>query len=117
MSVPLCIIGRRSELVIMWSIGQQIVCINGSFPQAVWEWCNSVPIADNVYTIREVTTGHDYHTGVCGVGFYLVEIVNPRTSKGLEACFCATRFVPLTCELSAEHPSTAEPAELQAASY
>ena len=65
-----------------WSIGQRVICIDDSFPRAVVEWCNSVPIAGHVYTIRAMQAGIDPTSMVYDLGFLLAEIVNPQDQAG-----------------------------------
>ncbi|MGI8436069.1 MAG: hypothetical protein ACR2NX_04085 [Chthoniobacterales bacterium] len=76
-----------------WTIGQKILCIDDSFPRCIVDWCNSVPVAGEVYTIRGIQLGDDPTTGHRDVGFLLAEIFNPRTN-GKETGFFHTRFIP-----------------------
>jgi hypothetical protein len=99
-----------------WSIGQKIICINDSFPRAVLDWCNSLPIAGNVYTIRAMQVGRDPATGLGNLGFLLEEIVNPSSSLGFEAGFWHTRFVPwLDACSEVERNDAIEPLQIQRA--
>ena len=96
-----------------WSLGQKVICIDDRFPRAVLDWCNHLPIAGYVYTIRAMQLGHDGVTGFSCLGFLLEEIVNPPSSLGYEAGFTHTRFVPWlnTCS-EAERNDAAEPLQL-----
>lgn len=79
----------------MWSVGQKVICINDAFHPAVWDWCDRIPTAGHIYTIRSIRRAPAYVTRVRGVGFLLEELRNPRKPSGAEASFCQTRFVPL----------------------
>ena len=97
-----------------WSIGQKVICIDDSFPRAVWKRCNSVPVAGYIYTIRAMEVGTDPTRGVRNLGFLLAEILNPRNDLGFEAGFIHTRFVPwLDVCSEAEHIDAVEPLQLQ----
>lgn len=63
-----------------WSIGQTILCIDDSFPRGIHDWCDSVPVAGQVYTIRDAQLGPEPTTGHRDVGFLLAEMFNPRTN-------------------------------------
>ena len=96
------------------SIGQKVVCVDDSFPRAVWRRCISVPVAGYIYTIRAMGVGTDPTTGVSNLGFLLAEIVNPKNDLGYEAGFVHTRFVPwLDACSETEHNATVEPLHLQ----
>ena len=80
-----------------WTVGQKVLCIDDSFPRCIAEWCDTVPVAGEVYTIRGLQLGDDPTTGgngFCDIGFRLAEIVNPRKANGSEAGFFHTRFMP-----------------------
>ena len=94
-----------------WSIGQKVLCIDDSFPRYIADWCNALPIAGNVYTIRGMQLGDDPITGMYDLGLLLGEISSPRKANGTEAGFFHTRFVPWL-EADGEHASAAEQREL-----
>ena len=71
-----------------------VICIDDVFSQAVMDWCDYLPVAGRVYTIRAVQPGRNGVTGCGCLGFLLEEIVNPPSSLGCEAGFVHTRFVP-----------------------
>jgi hypothetical protein len=97
-----------------WSVGQKVICIDDSFPKAIVDWCDSLPIAGHVYTIRAIQAGYDSFTGLSNLGFLLVEIVNPTSSWGCEAGFCHYRFVPwLDVCSETESNDAVEPLQLQ----
>jgi hypothetical protein len=77
-----------------WSLGQKVLCINDTFPPAVLDWCDCLPRAGGVYTIRAMRIGRDRISGQANLGFLLSEIVNPLSSLGKEAGFLAERFTP-----------------------
>lgn len=78
----------------IFSVGQKVICINDAFPRAIVDWCDSLPVADHVYTIRAMQIGRDSFTGCSNLGLLLAEIVNPTSSLGCEAGFCHYRFEP-----------------------
>ena len=75
-------------------VGQKVICIDDKFPRAVLDWCNSLPIAGYIYTIRAMQVGQDRVTGLSNLGLLLEEIVNPPSGWGCEAGFCHYRFIP-----------------------
>lgn len=77
-----------------WSVGQKVTCINDTFPTAVLDWCEYLPRAGAVYTIRAMQISSDRIFGQAALGFLLEEIVNPPSSLGKEAGFVAERFTP-----------------------
>lgn len=77
-----------------WSIGQKVLCIDDRFPRQIVEWCNALPIAGHVYTIRALQFGVDPITFMYDLGFLLEEISSPRKANGSESGFFHTRFVP-----------------------
>jgi hypothetical protein len=94
-----------------WHIGQKVICIDDRFHKGTWEWCYSVPVAGNVYTIRRIQFGADTYRRDGGLGLLLEEIINPKTANGGEAGFFTCRFRPLTFSehraVSAEHEELA----------
>jgi hypothetical protein len=78
-----------------WYVGQKVRCVNGSFPLCVWEYCDAVPVAGNIYTIRRVYRSPNHTSGNLCISFYLEEIVNPAIGKTCETGFCYARFRPL----------------------
>jgi hypothetical protein len=96
-----------------WSVGQKAICIDDRFPMAILDWCDHVPIAGYIYTIRAIQAGLNPLTRYTNVGLLLVEIVNPLLPRGSEPGFCHTRFVPWldTCSES-ERDGAAEPLQV-----
>jgi hypothetical protein len=97
-------------------IGQKVVCIDDRFSPAVLEWCDHLPIAGCVYTIREMQVAADpsIANGVRNLGFLLDEIVNPSNNRGFEPGFFHTRFIPWL-EVCSEvgHTDAVKPLQLQ----
>ena len=99
-----------------FSVGQKVICINDAFPARIADWCDSLPVAGHIYTIRAMQIGWNRVTECSNLGFLLDEIVNPTSSLGSECGFLQRRFVPWleTCSES-EHHDAVEPAQLQIA--
>jgi len=95
-----------------WSVGQKVLCIDDSFPRYIADWCDALPIAGNVYTIRGIQLGDDPITGVYDLGLLLEEISSPRKANGSEAGFFHTRFVS---SLEVQHSVAIEHRQLQVA--
>lgn len=95
-----------------WFIGQRILCIDDTFPRQISEWCDALPVAGEVYSIRGLQMGGSAVTHEYDLGFLLEGIVNPRKADGSEPGFFHTRFVPL---FDAASESATERSELQAA--
>jgi hypothetical protein len=100
----------------IFRVGQKVICINDAFPARIADWCDSLPVAGHIYTIRAIQVGWNRITGFSNVGFLLVEIVNPTSSQSGEAGFLQQRFVPWleTCS-EAEHNDAVESLQLQEA--
>jgi hypothetical protein len=81
-----------------WYLGQKVVCVNGKFPAHFYEWGDHVPVEGETYTIRWMGELPNGLTGVVGLGFLLVEIVNPSFGKNCEVAFHHSRFRPLCAE-------------------
>lgn len=95
-----------------WSVGQKVLCVDDSFPRRIADWCDDLPIAGEVYTIRVIQIGAELSTGIHDVGFLLAEIINPRGANGSETGFFHTRFVPWL-KADGEHASATQQRELQ----
>lgn len=89
-------------------IGQKVACINDSFPQWVHKEYTSLPIKDNIYTIRAIGMGvrpthvgknPDGTTVLVGedeITILLEELVNPINPISKEEHgFISERFAPL----------------------
>ncbi|MGA2240558.1 MAG: hypothetical protein ABSH11_00755 [Verrucomicrobiota bacterium] len=100
----------------IFSVGQKVICINDAFPARIADWCDSLPVAGHIYTIRAMQIGWNRITGFSNLGFLLTEIVNPTSSDGKEAGFLQERFVPwLEACSETEHNDAVEPLQLQEA--
>lgn len=95
-----------------WAVGQKGLCIDDSFPRSIVDWCDSVPVAGKVYTIRGIQFGLQPTTHYYDAGFRLVEICNAPNSSGNETGFFHTRFIPWL-EADAISVSATEQRELQ----
>lgn len=84
---------------LMFSTGQQVVCINDVFPQWVVELYVDLPKKDLTYTVRDVFVGRKKWGGGDGeVGVLLVGLYNPpdpRHKEHQELGFDSNRFAPL----------------------
>ena|ERR1700733_912777 len=100
---------------IDWTVGQKVICIDDAFPRAVLDWCDYLPVAGRVYTIRAKQIGRHGDTEFGCLGFLLEEIINPPSSLGYEAGFAEARFVPwLDANSETAHTDKAEPVQLVA---
>src|SRR5665213_2753868 len=75
-----------------WFVGQNVVCIDGRFPGYIWEWCDAVPVAGLLYTIRREIFSRNHSSGVMCLSFHLEEIINPEVAGIGEAAFHFARF-------------------------
>jgi hypothetical protein len=100
----------------IFCVGQKVICIDDAFPPRIADWCDLLPVAGHIYTIRAMQEGYNRVTGLPNFGLLLAEIVNPKSSWGCECGFLYGRFVPWleTCSES-EHREAVEPAQLQIA--
>ena len=76
----------------VWQVGQKVICVDDVFSRVVLDWCDYLPRAGCVYTIRAMQLGYDGVTGLPSLGFLLEEFANPPSSLGYEAGFDQTRF-------------------------
>jgi hypothetical protein len=90
-----------------WYVGQKVVCVNGKFPAHFYEWGDHVPVEGEVYTIRWIGELPNGITGKIGLGFLLVEIVNPSFGRNSEVAFHHSRFRPLAGSGRAEEEAMA----------
>ena len=82
----------NSDSLPIWQVGQKVICVDDVFPRAILDWCDYLPRAGHVYTIRAMQLGYDGVTKLPSLGFLLEELVNPPSSLGYEAGFDQTRF-------------------------
>jgi hypothetical protein len=84
-------------------VGQQIVCVDDSFPKPLAKYYAQLPVKGVTYTIRAVFIGRAVmHTAPGAadgeIGLLLKELVNgpdPRNKFGQELGFNSERFRPL----------------------
>ena len=97
----------------IFSVGLKVICINDALPAKIADWCDVLPVAGHIYTIRAIQVGWNRITGFSNVGLLLAEIVNPKASNGNEGGFLQERFVPwLEVNSEAKHNNAVEPAQL-----
>jgi hypothetical protein len=78
----------------MFTVGDVVICIDGDFPQEVWQVCEQVPEEGELYVVRDVVSMGHYLTRVAGVGLRLRGVCNPVVAPHFtqEASFGARRF-------------------------
>jgi hypothetical protein len=76
----------------VFSVGQRVRCVNGSFPYNALDWARSFPVTGAVYTIRRTGPQAHYLSRSMGPAVWLEEIVNPLLHTGEEPSFSAERF-------------------------
>jgi len=91
----------------MFIPGQQVVCVDATFPPSLAQYFSKLPQKDSTYTIRDVVPGIAPNGGEGEVAVYLVEIFGSVNPHGIERGFNAERFAPLA-------PYEAETAEQEA---
>lgn len=88
----------------MFEPGEKVVCVNGDFPALVRRIYKSLPVKDEVYTVRECALGRvkSGGGGDSGVSYLvlLVELVNGpdpymHPDKAEELGFRSDRFAPV----------------------
>ncbi len=79
----------------MFCPGQKVVCIDGRFPLGIEKFYPQVPKEGNAYTIRDIVPGISFRGEHGEVAVYLVEIVGPLNTHGIERGFNVERFAPL----------------------
>ena len=76
----------------MFSVGQRVRCINGSFSYNALDWAEQFPVMGAVYTIRGIGPQPHYLDLISDLAVWLEEIVNPPLTDGAEPSFSANRF-------------------------
>jgi hypothetical protein len=76
----------------VYTCGDKVNCVDDRFPRAIVDWCDQLPKAGCIYTIRAIQPGSNPITGVRCLGLLLQEIVNPQTPEGRETGFDHNRF-------------------------
>jgi hypothetical protein len=81
--------------------GAKVVCIDDVFHPAVAVWYNQLPVAGNIYTVRDIVGGIEIG-GQPTIAVYLEEIEGPLNDHGIERGFHCTRFRELDELLEAD---------------
>ena len=76
----------------MYYAGQKVVCVDDSFDPGIVEWADHIPENGKTYTVRAIKSSTNPATQVVGDGFHLLELQNPKPSRGGEVCFAEERF-------------------------
>jgi hypothetical protein len=76
----------------VYTCGDKVICVDDRFPSAIVDWCDQLPKAGCIYSIRAIQPGSNPITHVRCLGLLLEEIVNPQTLKGRETGFDYNRF-------------------------
>ena len=82
----------------MFYIGQKVRCINDRFHPSIADWADHIPVAGEVYTVRDIGSGTHAVTHLPGYGILLAELPNPVAANGHEVHFIESRFVPVEAE-------------------
>ena len=82
----------NDDLPTVYTCGDKVICVDDRFPRAIVDWCDQLPKAGCMYTIRAIQPGSNPITGVRCLGLLLEEIVNPQIPKGRETGFDHNRF-------------------------
>ena len=76
-------------------LGQKVACVDDRFPLGIEKLYNALPRKDEIYTVRDLVPGVSLSNTEGETAIYLVELVNPSNSHGIEYGFNAERFAPL----------------------
>ena len=79
----------------MFTTGQKVACVDDNFAMGIEKIYKALPKKDSIYTVRDVLPGVSPQNTEGEVAVYLVELVNPANSHGIEYGFNAERFAPL----------------------
>ena len=79
----------------MFMPGQKVACVDDRFPLGIEKLYSSLPKKDQIYTVRDLVPGVSLSNTEGETAIYLVELVNPANSHGIEYGFNAERFAPL----------------------
>ena len=82
----------RKARGIVFSVGQRVRCINGSFSYNALDWAKRFPVTGATYTIRGIGPQPHYVDRSSDLAVWLEEIVNPSLTDGVEPSFSASRF-------------------------
>lgn len=75
----------------MFEPGQQVLCVDGRFPEEVLELYHFLPIEGHVYVVRDVQPGVELN-GSMTVSVLLEGLVNEAGPSGYERGFAPWRF-------------------------
>ena len=79
----------------MFMPGQKVACVDDRFPLGIEKLYSALPRKDEIYTVRDLLPGVSLSNTEGETAIYLVELVNPANSHGIEYGFNAERFAPL----------------------
>lgn len=79
----------------MFTPGQKVACVDDRFPLGIEKLYSALPKKDETYTVRDLVPGVSLSNTEGETAIYLVELVNPANSHGIEYGFNAERFAPL----------------------
>ena len=79
----------------MFTSGQKVACVDDQFPLGIEKLYTALPKKDVIYTVRDLLPGVSLQNTEGEVAVYLVELINPANSHGIEYGFNAERFAPL----------------------
>lgn len=79
----------------MFMPGQKVACVDDNFPLGIEKLYKALPRKDEIYTVRDLVPGVSLSNSEGETAIYLVELVNPSNSHGIEYGFNAERFAPL----------------------
>lgn len=80
----------------MFMPGQKVACVDDNFPLGIEKLYQALPRKDEIYTVRDLVPGVSLSNTEGETAIYLIELVNPANSHGIEYGFNAERFAPLT---------------------
>ena len=79
----------------MFMPGQKVACVDDNFPLGIEKLYKALPKKDEIYTVRDLVPGVSLSNSEGETAIYLVELINPANSHGIEYGFNAERFAPL----------------------
>lgn len=79
------------------TVGSKVVCVDDKFPEQIIHFYQELPIEGEVYTVRNVSVGLNWHGEAGEVCLLLQEITNPKSDAPPfpERGFNSERFMPL----------------------
>ena len=79
----------------MFMPGQKVACVDDRFPLGIEKLYSALPKKDEIYTVRDLVPGVSLSNSEGETAIYIVELVNPSNSHGIQYGFNAERFAPL----------------------